>query len=47
MVQKYCDSRRQILEGNRKESERSSGTTRGRLEKREEGITLKEKDIYS
>jgi len=31
----------------RKRSERSSRTTRGRLEKKREGITLEEKDIYS
>jgi len=54
MVQKYQNSRRQIVERDRKgrgiyrrESKRSSGATRERLEKRKKGITLEGKDIYS
>jgi len=54
MVQKYQNSKRQILEEDRKDreiykrgSERSSRVTRERLEKRKEGITLEGKDICS
>jgi len=54
MVQKYHNSRRQILERNRRSrgiyrrrSERGSRTTRGRMEKRREGIALEGKSIRS
>jgi len=54
MIQKYCDSRRQILEGSRRSrgiyrrgSERSSRTTRERIKKRREDVILERKNICS
>jgi len=54
MVQKYCNSRKQNLERDRRSreiyrrrSKRSSKTMRGRMETRREGITLERENICS
>jgi len=52
MVQKYCNSRKQILERGRRnreiyrrKSKRSNKIIRERIETRREGITLEREDI--